>query len=56
MPVGNDKNAEQQAVSGQDCKFTFYLEFVALQWIPVQFFKRVSTSTSPCACFGYEHH
>ena len=38
------------------CKFNFYLEFTALQWKPVLLFKRVSTSTSFCACLGYEHH
>ena len=31
------------------CKFSFYLEFTALQCIPVLLFKRVGTST-------YEHH
>ena len=38
------------------CKFSFYLEFTALQWISVLLFKRVSTSTQLCACLGYEHH
>ena len=38
------------------CRFSFYLEFTALQCIPVLLFKRVSTSTSLCACLGYEHH
>ena len=38
------------------CKFSFYLEFTALQCIPVLLFKRESTSTSLCACLGYEHH
>ena len=33
-------------------KFSFYLEFTALQCIPVLLFKRVSTSTSLCACLG----
>ena len=36
------------------CKFSFYLEFTALQCIPVLFFKRVSTSTSLHVCFWYE--
>ena len=38
------------------CKFSFYLGYAALQYIPVLLFKRVSTSTSLCACLGYEHH
>ena len=38
------------------CKFSFYLEFTAFQYIPFLLFKRLSTSTSPCACLGYEHH
>ena len=38
------------------CKFSFYLEFIALQCIRVLLFKRVSTSVSHCACVGYEHH
>ena len=33
-----------------------YLEFTALQWMPVLLLKHVSTSTSPCACLWYEHH
>ena len=32
------------------CKFRFYLEFTALQWIPLLLLKHVSTSTSLCAC------
>ena len=31
------------------CKFSFYLEFTALQWIPDLLLKHVSTSTSLCA-------
>ena len=38
------------------CIFSLYLEFTALQCIPVLLFKHVSTSTPPCACLGYEHH
>ena len=38
------------------CKSSLYLEFTALQGIPVLLFKRVSTSTSLCACLGYAHH
>ena len=38
------------------CKFSFNLEFTALQWIWVLLFKRVSISTSLCICLGYEHH
>ena len=38
------------------CKFSFYFEFTALQWIPVLFFKRVSTSTLLCACLRCEQH
>ena len=38
------------------CKFSFNLEFTALQWISVLLFKRVSTSTSLYICLGYEHH
>ena len=38
------------------CKFSFYLEFTALQWIPVLFFKRVSISISLSSCLEYEHH
>ena len=37
-------------------KFNIYLEFTALQWIPILFLKHVSTSTSLCACLGYKHH
>ena len=38
------------------CIFSIYLEFTALQWIPVLLLTHVSTSTSPCACLWYEHH
>ena len=38
------------------CKFSFYLEFTALQCILVLLFKHVSTSKSFCACLGYEHY
>ena len=38
------------------CKFSFYLTFTALQCISVLLVKCVSTSTSLCACLGYEHH
>ena len=37
------------------CKFSFYLEFSALQWIPLLLLKHVSTSTSLCACLWCEH-
>ena len=36
--------------------FSLYLEFTALQWIPVLLLTHVSTSTSFCACLWYEHH
>ena len=38
------------------CIFSIYLEFTALQWIPVLLLPHVSTSTSLCACLWYEHH
>ena len=38
------------------CIFSLYLEFTALQWIPVPLLTHVSTSTSHCACLWYEHH
>ena len=38
------------------CKFSLYLEFTALQWIPVLLLTHLSTSTSLCACLWYEHH
>ena len=37
-------------------KFSLYLEFPALQWIPVLLLTHVSISTSLCACLGYGHH
>ena len=37
-------------------RFSFYLEFIALQWIPFLLLKHVSISTSRCACLWYEHH
>ena len=37
-------------------KSSFYLERNTLQCTLVPLFKRVSTSTSLCACIGYEHH
>ena len=38
------------------CIFSLYLEFTALQWMPVLLLTHVSTSTSLCACLWYEHH
>ena len=39
------------------CKFSFYLEFTVLQWIPILLLKHVSTSKSLlCVCLWYEHH
>ena len=38
------------------CIFSLYLEYTALQWIPVLLLTHVSTSTSFCACLWYEHH
>ena len=38
------------------CIFSLYLEFTALQWIPVLLLAHVSTSTSLCACLWYKHH
>ena len=37
------------------CKISFCLEFTARQYMPVLLFKRVSTSTSLCACIVFEH-
>ena len=37
------------------CIFSLYLEFTALQWMPVLLFTYVSTSTLLCAWLGYEH-
>ena len=37
------------------CKFSLYLEFTALQWIPVLRLTHASTSTSLCVCLWYEH-
>ena len=38
------------------CIFSLYLEFTALQWMPVLLLTNVSTSTLFCACLWYEHH
>ena len=38
------------------CIFSLYLEFTALQWMPVLLLTHMSTSTSLCACLWYEHH
>ena len=38
------------------CIFSLYLEFTALQWMPVLLLTYVSTSTLLCACLWYEHH
>ena len=38
------------------CKFSLYLELTALQCIPALLLTHVSTSTSLCECFWYEHH
>ena len=35
------------------CKFSFYLEFTALQWIALLLLKHVSTSPWLCACLLY---
>ena len=37
------------------CIFSLYMEFSALQWIPVLLLTHVSTSTLLCACLWYEH-
>ena len=37
------------------CVFSLYLEFTALQWMPVLLLTHVSTSTLLCACLWYEH-
>ena len=51
MPVWNDKMAGHEAASGQvSVKFSFYLEFTTLECTPILRFKRVSISTSLCAC------
>ena len=36
--------------------FSLYLEFTALQWMPVLLLIHVSTSTLLCACLWYKHH
>ena len=38
------------------CIFSLYLEFTALQWMPVLLLTHVSTSTLLCACLWHEHH
>ena len=38
------------------CIFSLYLEFTALQWIPVLLLTHVSTSTSLCAFLWCGHH
>ena len=38
------------------CIFSLYLEFTALQWMPVLLFTHVSTSILFCVCLWYEHH
>ena len=38
------------------CIFSLYLDFTALQWMPVLLFTHVSTSTLLCGCLWYEHH
>ena len=38
------------------CIFSLYLEFTALQWIPVLLLTHVSASTLLCAWIWYEHH
>ena len=38
------------------CIISLYLEFTALQWMPVLLLTHVGTSTLLCACFWYEHH
>ena len=53
MPAWNDKMAGQQVASGP---VSVNSALTALQCIPVLFSKRVSISTSFCACLGYEHH
>ena len=37
-------------------EFSLYLEFTALQWIPVLLLTHVSTSTSLCSRLWYVHH
>ena len=38
------------------CIFSLYVEFTALQWMPVLLLAHVSTSTLLCACLWYEPH
>ena len=38
------------------CILSLYLEFTALQWMPVLLLTNVSISTLLCACLWYEHH
>ena len=36
------------------CIFSFYIEFTALQWMPVLLLTHVSTSTLLCACIWFD--
>ena len=38
------------------CIFGLYLEFTALQWMPVLLLTHVSTSTLLCVCLWYKYH
>ena len=38
------------------CIFSLYLEFTAMQWMPVLLLTHVSTSKVLCACLWYELH
>ena len=46
------RDANQQMDMSLLCKFSFYLESAALQWIPVLLLKYAPL----CACFWYNHH
>ena len=52
MRVWNYKMAGHQRTSGQ---VSLYLDFTALQWMPVLLLTHPSNSTSPCACIWYKH-
>ena len=56
MPVWNDKGMEYQAASGQVSVKSVFTWSLPLSNAPVLFVKRVSISSSLCACLGYEHH
>ena len=50
-----DKLDDRYSNNNGPCKLYLSFEFTSLQWMKVPFFKRVSTSTSLCACLGYDY-